>query len=632
MARYTQESREKVRDAVDFAELVGAKTELRRAGAQRLQGLCPFHEERTPSFGIDPVEKLYHCFGCGAGGDVFSFVMATEGLDFAGALEWLADRSGVELEREAEDPAEAARRVKEERLFALLERTAAYYVRVLWESAEAAGAREYLLGRGLEEGALREYRVGYSPSRWDRVLVASRSAGYSEEELLATGLAQRSREGRGIFDRFRGRVMFPLCDLKGRVRGFGARAMSADARPKYLNTSDGAVFHKGSIVYGADLARAAAARAGRVVLVEGYTDVIALRQAGVPETVCSMGTALTGQQVDVLAKLAPRVLLCQDPDTAGQEAVARSRLELQRHNEDRSRRRTTAVDFRIVRLPAGRDPADVVASDGAERMGALLDGAVPVEQFEVERVLDGGDLGSTEGRDAALTAATGVLDGMPPSVLREELVKQVADRLNVSASLVESAIADPVRRRAAADAARAAQPPRPRQPTPTPAPPDHAPGEWDDPGPEEGSRGAGGAVNGARHVLDRREQTERAFLAYCLALPDEGERRLAEADLDELFAAPATRRAAEYLRGRVRTPAADLPAGDDALARLVAELVIRAGQLEATPAKLELEALQLDLSRLDRLIAGARASGGEGMRDLAAQRQTVLDAIRHRLM
>src|SRR3954452_11971974 len=190
MARYTQESREKVRDAIDFAELVGARTELRRSGTNRLQGLCPFHEERTPSFGIDPVEKLYHCFGCGTGGDVFSFVMATEGLDFAGALEALAERYGVELERETEDPAEASRRVRRERLLALLERTAAWYVRVLWESAEAAGARDYLAGRGLSKGALREFRVGWAPDAWDRVLGASRRAGFTEAELEAAGLAQ----------------------------------------------------------------------------------------------------------------------------------------------------------------------------------------------------------------------------------------------------------------------------------------------------------------------------------------------------------------------------------------------------------------------------------------------------------
>src|ERR687884_294900 len=199
MPRYTQDSRERVRDAVDFAELVGAKTELRRAGVRRLQGLCPFHEERTPSFGIDPVEKLYHCFGCGAGGDVFTFVMETEALDFSAALESLAERYRVPLEREAEDPRDAERRQRRERLLALLERTAAYYVRVLWESAEAAGAREYLTSRGLEEDALRAYRVGFAPGGWDRVVVGSRRAGFSENELLAAGLAQRGRNG-GLID------------------------------------------------------------------------------------------------------------------------------------------------------------------------------------------------------------------------------------------------------------------------------------------------------------------------------------------------------------------------------------------------------------------------------------------------
>jgi len=632
MARYTQESREKVRDAIDFAELVGARTELKRSGTNRLQGLCPFHEERTPSFGIDPVEKLYHCFGCGAGGDVFSFVMETEGLDFGAALEWLAERAGVELERESEDPRDAAKRVRRDRLLALLERTAAYYVRVLWEAREATGAREYLLGRGLDEATLREFRVGYSPSRWDRVLMASRKAGFSEEELLSAGLASRSRDGSGLFDRFRGRIMFPLADERGRVLGFGARALGEGQQPKYLNTSDGEVFHKGRMVYGADLARAAAAKAGRVVLVEGYTDVIALRQAGVPEAVCSMGTALTTQQVDALARLAPRVLFCQDPDAAGQKAIGRGLEGLAEHNADR--RTGTKVDFRIVRLPAGQDPADVVQASGPDAMRRLLDGAIPVPHFEVERALEG-DLTGTDARDAALSLAAESIAPLGPSVLRSELVKLVSDRLNVPSTLVESVIADPARRRRAAQAAEtaaAAAAERRRRAPATgsedgPAPWDDAPVVHEDPGPEEGFRGP----NGAHKVLDRREQTERAFLSYCLALPAEGEQRLGDADLEQLFAAPMTRRAAEYLRGRLRTPAADLPPGDEALARLVAELVIRAGQLEATPAKLELEALQLDLSRLDRLIAGSRVSGGEGMRELATQRQTVLDAIRHRL-
>ena len=590
MPRYTQDSRERVRDAIDFEELVGARTELKRSGTRRLQGLCPFHDERTPSFGIDPVEKLYHCFGCGAGGDVFSFVMETEGLDFGGALEWLADRAGIELEREAEDPAAAARRERSDRLHALLERTAAYYVRLLWESGEAAGAREYLTGRGLEEATLREFRVGYSPGAYDRVVGASVRAGYSEDELLACGLAQQRRDGRGVIDRFRGRLMFPLCDERGRVLGFGARALRPDDRPKYLNSSDNAVFHKNEVLYGADLARAAAARAGRVVLVEGYTDAVALRQAGVQEVVGSMGTALTDRQVSALARLAPTALFCQDPDAAGQAAVSRSVAALRDVNRARSGR---AVEFKIVRLPAGSDPADVVQNQGGAAMAALLEKAVPLARFEVEQALGRGDARTTERRDQALEAAAAAIRPLPPSVLRDELVQLVAGRLGLTDSLVASVLAGGPRRAV----------------------------------PDQGSPRA----NGAHAALDRREQSERAFLAYCLALPEEGEERLAAADLEQLFSAPATRRAAEYLRGRFRSPAGELPAGDEALARLVAELVIRAGELEATPAKLELEALQLDLHNLDRRIATARTEGHEHIRDLAAERQQVLDRIRHRL-
>jgi DNA primase len=592
MARYTQDSRERVRDAVDFEELVGARTELRRSGVRRLSGLCPFHDERTPSFGIDPVEKLYHCFGCGAGGDVFSFVMETEGLDFAGALESLADRCGVQLEREAEDPREAARREARDRLLALLERTAAYYVRVLWESAEAAGARTYLASRGLEEGALREFRVGFSPGAYDRVLGASTRAGYSGEELVACGLAVERRDGRGLIDRFRGRIMFPLCDERGRVLGFGARALRPDDRPKYLNSSDNAVFHKARLVYGADLARAAAARSGRVILVEGYTDAIALRQAGVPEVVGSMGTALTVQQIDALRRLAPTVLFCQDPDTAGQEAVSRSTSAVRALNE---RTRGRGLDFRVVRLPAGSDPADVVQRDGGDSMQALLERAVPLARFEVERALERGDTRSPEGQDRVLTDLRPVIAPLPPSKLRDDLVRLVAGRLDMTPDLVNATLAGEGRVRRIDGAPPAA------------------------------------TANGARAALERREQSERAFLAYCLALPEEGEERLAAADLDELFSAPATRRAAEYLRGRLRSPAGELPAGDEALARVVAELVIRAGELEATPAKLELEALQLDLHNLDRRIATARTEGHERIGELARERQQVLDAIRHRL-
>jgi DNA primase len=624
MARYTAESRERVRDAVDFAELVGARTELKRAGVRRLQGLCPFHEERTPSFGIDPVEKLYHCFGCGVGGDVFKFVMETEGLEFGEALESLAERYRVPLERETEDPNQAAERERRERLYGLLERTAAWYVRLLWESDEAAPAREYLAGRGLEEGALRAYRVGWAPAGWDRVINGSRRAGFSERELLAVGLAQPARGGAGLIDRFRGRITFPLTDLRGRVLGFGARAMSPEDRPKYLNTSESELFHKAQVVYGADLARAAAARAARVVVVEGYTDAIALHQAGVPEVVASMGTALTEAQISTIAKLAPLALFCQDPDTAGQESVARGIAALAAHN---LKRRTRDVEFRIVRLPPGQDPADVAQRSGREELRALLDQAVEIQRFDVERALTN----ASATKDAILGDAARAIAPLPPSILRDDLVRLVSNRLAMREELVNEVMRAP-----AAVAAPPVAVERERAWLPE--------AEWRarrdaERGFSRGRRGDGGRrFSGPppepvdpHAALARREESELAYLALCVALPEEGEERLARADVDDYFSAPSTRQAARYLRGRLRAPAADLPPDDEPLARLVAKLVVTAGTLEATLAKLELEELQLDLHRLERHISEARLSGATGVSALAVQRQKVLDEIRHRL-
>jgi DNA primase len=577
MPRYTDDSRERVRDAVDFVELVGARTELKPAGPRRMTGLCPFHDERTPSFGIDPVEKLYHCFGCGAGGDVFKFAMETEGLDFAGALEALAERAGIELEREAEDPRDAERRARRERLLALLERTAAYYVRVLWESAEAAPARDYLAGRGLEEDVLREFRVGFSPRSWDRVISASQGAGYSETELLAAGLASRRREGPGLLDRFRGRIMFPLADPKGHVLGFGARALAPDDQPKYLNTSESELFHKGSMVYGADLARAAAARAGRLVLVEGYTDVIALRQAGIPETVCSMGTALTDRQLDALKRLTPKVLLCQDPDAAGQEAVAKGKDAIRVFNEGHHLR---GFDLRVVRLPAGQDPADLVQREGAAAMRALLETSVPVARFEVERALDAGRLDTPEGRDQALRAVAPIVGRLEPGPLQYDLIQLIANRLQMPETMTSEAL-----RRAPRSNGRSAGR--------APAPP-------------------------VATSVDRREESERAFLARCLAIKQVGRQALEAMDIDASFSTELTRRAAHYLFGHLEHPGEGLPPDADSLAKLIAELVIRSGDLDADSTALELERLQLDKHRVSRQIAI-----GESVIALSAERQKI---------
>jgi DNA primase len=603
MARYTDDSRERVRDAVDFAELVGARTELRVAGQRRLSGLCPFHDERTPSFGIDPVEKVYHCFGCGAGGDLFKFVMETEGLDFVAALESLADRFGVQLEREAEDPRTAERRARRDRLLALLERTAAFYVRVLWESREAQRAREYLDGRGLSEGVLREFRVGYAPSAWDKVLTASRAAGYSAEELLDTGLATRGRGG-GLLDRFRGRIMFPLADERGRVLGFGARAMRDAQGPKYLNSAEGELFHKGRQLYGVDIARAAAAREGRVVLVEGYTDVLALHQAGIRGTVGTMGTALTAEQAQTLTKLAPRALLCLDADSSGMEAMLRG-IDVVQKVERVGR----ALDLRIVSLPSGLDPADFVAREGADAMTAALERSVDLARFRVERALERGDLTNAEGRDRVVEELRPVFAALGDGLLYQELVRLTANRLDTTPELLARLLSSRGAPRA---------------------------GRFDRPGAPAGPQftdGRSAPTNGgpAAEPWQRFEETERAFLARCLAVPDAGREAMAAVDVERLFTSALTRRGAAHLREHFDHPGEGLPVDDAPLAHLIAELVIRAGDLEGDPGALALERLTLEKLRLDRDIHAAERAG-EPVGELARERQRVQDEIRHLLV
>jgi DNA primase len=588
MAFYTRESKDRVRDVVDFVELVSARTELRRAGPARYEGLCPFHEERSPSFGIDPGQKVYYCFGCQASGDVFTFVQETEGVDFKGALELLADRFGVELQREEEDPKQAERRRRRERLLELLTRTAAYYERCLWEAKEARAAREYLEGRGLGEEILREFHVGYSPSAWDRVLLASRRGGFSEQELYATGLAQRSKENGQLYDRFRGRIMFPLADVRGRVLGFGARAMRDEQKPKYLNTSDNDVYHKGLHLYGADLARAHAARAGQAILCEGYTDVIALHQAGLRNTVGSMGTALTAEQVGELARMAQTVLLALDADSAGQEAMLKAAgLAAKRK-----------LELRVVALPEGTDPADLVRRDGAEAIGAAVEQAVPFVRFRVERVLAAGDHGSPEGRDRMVEELRPVFAMLPPSAMRLELTRLVSGRLALPESLMETLLASQAGRRQ---------------------------------GPGQGRRIETGDASPARaDRLSRREETERTFLALCIASPVEGEQALASLDLEEHFTSGLLQRAAGHLGGgHLGDPMADPKDledgldGDPQLKGLLAELVVEAGREPVQPAMLDVQRLQLELARVDRRIQQARGQESGDVAELATRRGEV---------
>jgi len=580
VTRYTDDSRERVREAVDMVALVSARTELRRAGVNSYFGICPFHEERTGSFHVSPDERLYHCFGCQASGDAFKFVMETEGVDFSGALETLAQRFGVELEVEAEDPRAAARRQRRDRLQSLVDRASVYYARYLWEAREAADARDYLLGRGLREQTLREFRVGYAPSAWDRMMLASRRAGFTDEELLDVGLAQRSKQRPGqIFDRFRGRIMFPSVDQRGRVVGFGARAMREAQRPKYLNSAENELYRKREQLFGIDLARASAARAGRIILVEGYTDVLALHQAGLSNAVGIMGTSLTEEQVGILERVVSVLELCLDADRAGQEAMLRAA----RLAESRK------LELRVVPLPDGTDPADLIERDGADALRSLVEQSAPFIVFQVERILDRTDIRTAEGRDRALAELRPVLARQPATLLLQDLMRRVAGQLDLSEKRLASLIAESGQSRSA------------DQVTGTPP----------------------------ALVIDEVFRAEREFLMLCVSLPADGERMLVSIDPEQLLTSEPLRRAARHLVGRLASPLADLPRDDEQLATTVADLVARAGSAGPVSVEaLEHARLLLELGRVERAIRRARGSGSSGISDLARERESFREQIR----
>ncbi len=586
MALYTDDSIERLRQTVDMAELVGAKTELKRSG-QQLMGLCPFHDERSPSFSVDPDRKVFHCFGCGEGGDLFKFVQLTEGLNFRESVETLSDRYGVQMELTEEDPQAAQRREKRDRLLELLERTAAFYVRNLWESPEAEESRQYLAGRGLDEQLLREFRVGYAPSKWGTVLAASRQAGYSEAELSDAGLTVKNQKGK-VYDRFRRRITFPLCDSRGRVLGFGARAVGADQQPKYLNSSENVIFHKGRQVYGADLARSAAAKSGEVILCEGYTDVIALHQAGLRNTVGLMGTALTEGQVAELARMAPVVTLALDADSAGQEAMVRAAKVAAGRK----------LELRVVPLPAGSDPADIVQAEGAEKITALVQGSVPFVRFRVDRVLKLADLESAEGKDNAVAELAPIITSLPASAMRDELTELAAAALGVNAAKFTEWIGRP----RAPQAQTQLGDERSEQPS---APP-------------------------VTTIIDPGARIERAFLVQCLAQPQEGREALDELDLEADLVTPVFRRVAALVLALPLGSELHAPPEDEELGRIIAELQVRATQNASSFAALTAERLRLQLARVEREIQAAERAPRRDTAQLVrlvGERETLRDKV-----
>jgi DNA primase len=578
MALFTKDTIDRVRDAVDMVQLVGEKTDLRRVGS-RWTGLCPFHDERTPSFSVNAEEKLYYCFGCGEGGDAFKFVQQTEGLEFQEAVELLAERSGVRVEREEDDPKAEQRRRRRERLLSLLDRATRFYATYLRESGEAERAREYLASRGLSDEVLAEFRVGYSPSAWDRMIVGARQNGFSEEELIAAGLAQRGRGG-GLYDRFRGRIMFPLADARGRVLGFGARQMGEGRGPKYLNTSENDLYHKGRQLFGIDVARKGAMKTGRFVVVEGYTDVLALHQMGIREAVAIMGTAMTQEQLAELAKVGDSnrrgaVFLALDADRAGRDAMLRAA----RLAEDRG------VDLRVVDMPEGKDPADLASEEGPDAFQERMQRAAPMIEFQVRRVLADADLETPAGRDRALGEARKLISAVPErTATRDALVREAADRLDVPPDYVMA-----------------------------PGPAQRAPAESL---PQQVSAG------------ELALRAEREFLTRSLSSGGLGREYLSR-PADEQFSSDLLRRARDYLISHFDDPLAALPEDDPALGALLTDVALAAQERPPTEELiLRMSILQLEQRRIDREIRRASQEGDHARKsELAAAEQRVRDEL-----
>ena len=406
-------------------------------------------------------------------------------------------------------------------------------------------------------------------------------------------MAQRSQNRPGqIYDRFRERIMFPSTDARGNVIGFGARAMRENQRPKYLNTAEGVLYQKRRVLFGLDRARAPAAKAGSVILVEGYTDVLALHQAGLANAVGIMGTALTAEQISELERYAKVLVLCLDADTAGQEAM----LKAAQLTGDRN------LQLRVVPLPEGADPAELIERAGADALRERVDASVPFVAFHVDRILERNDTRTAEGRDRAFRELQPALEHLERGPFGDELLRRVAGHLDLSpehlATLIRTA------------APRSASPAAAAGPGPT------------------GAKTAGTQTNGA-DLTDHGLRAERAFLALCVALPDAGARTLFEIDPEQLITSQVMRRAARHIVGRTRSPLADLPPDDEQLARTVADLVARAGRAgRVSEDQLVHARLVLERARLDRAIRRARAQGEPGTGDLAREREAVMERIR----
>ncbi|KNB52967.1 DNA primase [Streptomyces caatingaensis] len=413
-----------VRDAVPIDAVVSEYLQLRNAGGGNLKGLCPFHDEKSPSFHVSPAKGLYHCFGCQEGGDTVDFVMKVDHLSFAETIERLAAQAGITLRYEEGGYTPGRQQGERTRLVEAHKAAAQFYAEQLG-SAEAEIARAFLAGRGFDQAAAHHFGVGYSPAGWDHLTRFLRGRGFSDKELVLSGLSQEGR--RGPIDRFRGRLMWPIRDIAGDVVGFGARKLREDDNgPKYLNTPETPIYRKSHVLYGIDLAKKDIAKGNRAVVVEGYTDVMACHLAGVTTAIATCGTAFGGEHVKILRRLLmdnsrAKVIFTFDGDAAGQRAALRAFEDDQKF----------AAHTNIAVSPGGMDPCELRLDGGDEAVRALIEESTPLFEFAIRSVVARHEVDTPEGQAAALEEAAPIVAGIKDSSIRHQYAVRLAGLLGI---------------------------------------------------------------------------------------------------------------------------------------------------------------------------------------------------------
>ena len=431
--RISQADVEEVKARTNIADIVGERVALKSAGVGSMKGLCPFHDERSPSFHVRPQVGFYHCFGCGESGDVYTFLRKMDHVTFTDAVERLAARIGFTLHYE-EGGGPAPETSGRARLYAANQAAAAWFQGQL-STPEAEAARRFLGERGFDAGAAAHFGVGYAPRGWDGAMKALTAEGFSREELTTAGLLSQGQ--RGVYDRFRGRLVWPIRDVTGQTVGFGARHLYEDDKgPKYLNTPETPIYHKSQVLYGLDLAKRDISRADQVVVVEGYTDVMACHLAGITTAIATCGTAFGSDHITVLRrvmgddKASGEVIFTFDPDAAGQKAALRAFAE---------ERRFSAQTYVAV-APENLDPCDLRLHRGDAAVRAMLEHKQPMYEFVIDRRIADYDLASVEGRIGALRAAAPIVADIRDPSLRPGYIRVLARRLGMDIGEVRPAV------------------------------------------------------------------------------------------------------------------------------------------------------------------------------------------------